>query len=272
MAVEFSEKFESRRVDQGTDPRAELLYDLIGETNDQSARILANSSVPLAFDVFGDGSLVLWRDRVIPEAVGPDHWLVRAFFSRRQGAMPADGRSFSFDTTGGTAHITHSIQTVDKAATMGSTAPDNQGAIGVTKDGVEGTDIVVPTYSWSDVYVFPASQVTGAYKAKLFYATGKVNDATFQGLAAGECLFRGAVGASRPDGNVEITFSFSASPNQTNITVGNLQPVDKKGWEYLWIRFGDFESNNEIVKRPIAVYVEKVYDLADFSELGIGTD
>ena len=47
--------------------------------------------------------------------------------------------------------------------------------------------------------------------------------------------------------------------------------VDKKGWEYLWVRYADAEDQNVLVKKPIAVYVERVYEEGDFSLLGIGT-
>ena len=65
----------------------------------------------------------------------------------------------------------------------------------------------------------------------------------------------------------------SASPNQTGLTVGDITNIDKKGWEYLWVYFEDKEDSaaKMLVKRPIAVYVEKVYEDGDFSQLGAGT-
>jgi len=52
---------------------------------------------------------------------------------------------FSVNTTGGTARITSSLETVTKYARPGETAPDHKQAIGVTREGdVQGVDIVVP--------------------------------------------------------------------------------------------------------------------------------
>lgn len=112
--------------------------------------------------------------------------------------------------------------------------------------------------------------VTPAYRGTLFNLTGKVNNASFKGLAAGECLFLGASGAKRGSDDWEITFRFAGSPNRTGITVGG---ISKKGWEYLWVRYADVEdtASNTLVKRLVAAYVEKVYEEGNFAALGIGT-
>ena len=46
----------------------------------------------------------------------------------------------------------------------------------------------------------------------------------------------------------------------------------KKGWQYLWVRHEDTEdaAAKRIVKRPVAAYVEKLYEDGDFAGLGIG--
>ena len=64
-----------------------------------------------------------------------------------------------------------------------------------------------------------------------------------------------------------------ASPNRTNIVIGEITVASKKGWEYLWVRYADAEdaAAKAIVKVPVAAYVEKVYEEGDFAALGIGT-
>jgi hypothetical protein len=107
-------------------------------------------------------------------------------------------------------------------------------------------------------------------KNTLFALTGKVNDDTFKGLAAGECLFLGASGTLRDSGeDWEITYSFAASPNRTGITVGSITSIAKKGWEYLWVEYGEATSNNRLIKVPVSVHVEQVYESGDFAGLGI---
>jgi len=80
----------------------------------------------------------------------------------------------------------------------------------------------------------------------------------------------GASGSKRGDDEWEITFRFAASPNVTGLTVGDITGVDKKGWEYLWVRYSDAEDQKVLVKQPTAVYVEKVYESGSFAGLGIG--
>ena len=94
-------------------------------------------------------------------------------------------------------------------------------------------------------------------------------------MAAGECLFLGASGSRRgtgSDDDWEITFRFAASPNQANLPVGDMIVAAKKGWEYLWVRYADAEDagSNTLVQRPVAAYVEKVYEEADFVGLEVG--
>jgi hypothetical protein len=163
-------------------------------------------------------------------------------------------------------------------------APDFNGAIGVSNTNgnaeVQGVDITVPIYNFSETHYLTTEQVTPEYKGTLFQLTGKVNNAAFRGLQAGECLFLGASGTlhgtetdTGATGDWEITFRFAASPNKTGITIGNITGIAKKGWEYLWVRYADVEDLDAIamIKRPVAAYVEKVYDDADFSLLDIGS-
>lgn len=83
----------------------------------------------------------------------------------------------------------------------------------------------------------------------------------------------GASGSKRGEDDWEITFRFAASPNKTGLTVGDIVGINKKGWEYMWVRYADAEdaAAKAIVKKPVAVSVEKVYEEGDFSTLGIGT-
>lgn len=182
-----------------------------------------------------------------------------------------DDMLFTFDTTGGTAHITQSIETINSYPASGFTAPDFKGAIGVTKDNVEGVDIVSRVYRWTETYYKTASFVDDTFKNTVFNLTGKTNDASFRSRSTGEVLFEGCRGARRGYGPWELTFAFQASPNATGLAVGDITGVNKKGWEYLWIRYQDIADTTAqmIVKRPICVKIEKVYFAGDFSGLGI---
>ena len=55
--------------------------------------------------------------------------------------------------------------------------------------------------------------------------------------------------------------------------MGDITGIDKKGWEYLWVQYADDVDavKKQLIKKPVAVYIEKVYESALFSALGIGS-
>ena len=273
MPVTLTELVDSRETTAGDRPSATFHYVLEGTSDDGTAKTLVENSTP---ETYGD----LKRESIRLEPIWVDTtattgaWDVTVEYVAPEEVEPETGdSSFSFDTGGGTQHVTQSIQTVGSYAPAGKTAPNFKGGIGVTHDNVEGVDITIPVYNFSETHYIDDALVTPAYRGKLFSLTGKVNNAAFKGCAAGECLFLGASGSKRGEEDWEITFRFAASPNRTNITVGDITVASKKGWEYLWVRYADEEdaAAKMLVKRPIAAYVEKVYEEGDFSQLGIAT-
>jgi hypothetical protein len=265
MPVSVREKFQSRESTTGESAQVDLAFIIEGTDDDIVAKSSLLSSSPTLYDG-------LVRQSAHIEPVGPGLWDGLVRYGLPENQEPETGESsFSFDTGGGNQHITQSIQTIAKYP--GGTAPDFGGAIGVTHDNVEGVDITVPIYQFSETHYLADSVVTPAYRGTLFYLTGKVNNGSFRGLAPGECLFLGASGSKRGESDWEITFRFAGSPNVAGLTVGPIGGINKKGWEYMWVRYADSEDNDAkvLVKKPVAVYIEKVYELANFSQLGIGT-
>ncbi len=181
-------------------------------------------------------------------------------------------RARSFDTTGGTQHKTQA----EAESRFGSNAPDQQKAIGVDSNGVNGVDIVVPQLSWQESYDVPNSYVTSAWIRGVAGVTGTTNNAAFRGFEAGEVLFLGCSGSQEWDdqkgsGPWSLSFRFAASQNVTGQTIGDITGISKKGHEYLWVRYEDAVSSGSLLKKPKAVYVNRVYKDSNFSTLGIGT-
>ncbi len=268
MSIEVVEKFDSRQITTGTSPAVELRYVIRGTDNDVAARNALVAGSPPTYDPWGSGWFALPRDSVTIQPVGEELW---EGIVRYAPTPQTEEAVFSFDTGGGTQHVTSSLATVGRYAPAGKTAPDFKGAIGVTADSVDGVDITVPVYQFTETHYLPDTTVTPAYKATLFGLTGKVNNATFKGFEAGEVLFLGAAGAKRGGGDWEIAYRFAASPNVTNLTIGDITGINKRGWEYLWVRYADSEDTvaKALVKKPIAVYVEQVYLYGNLSLLGI---
>ncbi len=275
MPTTFTENYDSRKVT--TDPdgdaqSAEFVYSLTGVADEDAGRILATSSTASTYGDLIRKSITL--EPVHVDTANPDAciWEVTVQYGEDDELEEGES-SYSFDTGGGSQHITQALSHVASYAPSGETAPDFKGAIGATENAVEGVDITVPAYTFSETHILPNSDVTAAYKGKLFALTGKTNNATFKGFAIGECLFLGASGSKRGKGDWEITFRFAASPNKTGLTVGSITGIAKKGWEYLWVRYKDAvdATAGALVKEPMAVYIEKVYEEGDFADLGIGT-
>lgn len=197
-------------------------------------------------------------------------------------------RSRSFDTSGGTQHITQAIQAAGtnngerRWGTNGENgAPFANYAIGVDGDSVNGVDIVVPQLTWTENYDVPDKYVTAAYIKTVASLTGTVNDAAFRTFAAGEVLFMGCSGSHEWDedkgsGPWSLSFKFVASPNagagQTipPITIGAISGIEKRGHDYLWVRYDAEVTDDTLLKKPKHVYVNRVYRNGSFSTLGIG--
>lgn len=198
-------------------------------------------------------------------------------------------RSRSFDTSGGTTHITQQPQlgagtskrsySTEKRYPAG-TAPDQQGAIGVDGDSVHGVDIVIPALQWTETYDVPTQYITTDYIKTVSALTGTVNNGAFRGFAAGEVLFLGGTGsqdwdAEKGDSPWSLSYKFVAQSNadgttMPTLTVGSVTGISKKGHEYMWVRYEDSVVDSTQLKRPKFVYVNQVYAQADFSLLGIG--
>lgn len=274
MAVTCTEKPNSRRV---TDSQSAELYYIVSGTADEVEALTAlNAGSPTSFQG-------LLRRPVEVEPVhidenNPDNciWDGTATYVLFDYQPPDTGSfSFSFNVSGGTQHITQSIKTVHAYAEDG-TPPDFKGAIGVTKDGVEGTDIIAPTFEFSETHVLPSSQIDYNYVRVLALLRGRVNDRSFKGLAAGECLFLNASGSKRGTGNGadwEMTYNFAGSQNRKGLTIGAMTGIEKRGWEYLWVYYREYEddASHRIIQRPFYAYVEQVYEYGNFGLLGIGT-
>ena len=273
MAVTVQEKVDSREVTTGDSASAMLRYVILGTADDGEATAALADTAPLYYD-----GLVRRSREVSPvfvDIANPDGsiWDGLARYGRREREPETGASQFSFDTGGGTQHITQSLSTVGAYAPPGGAPPNFRGAVGVTRDSIEGVDIHVPVYSFNETHYLSDAYVTPGYKGTLFQLTGKVNQSSFRGFSTGEVIFLGASGSMRGADDWEISFRFAASPNRRDLVIGNIAGISKRGWEYLWVSYADDEDEDTgfLVKRPVAVYVEQVYEYGDFSRLGIGT-
>lgn len=274
-SIAMSEMTKSRAWQTGDNRNVEYLYTLTGTSNDITARDYVEANSPTSVDGLPRKVVELtpdWTDSITDDG----RWDVAVEYALLDLLDETTPRQ-AFDTTGGTQHITQSIDTRESVRVSGGVGPDNKGAIGVTDDGVDGVDIIVPVYKWTETHIFPIATVDSAYKGNLFALTARINGATFREFAIGEVLFLGVVGTQRSATEWELTFAFAASPNRDAIAIGDeLTITHKGGHDYLWVRYTsavDGTSQNSFsIKKPYAAYVERVYRVGNFSGLEIGVD
>jgi len=216
--------------------------------------------------------------------LGDDAWQVTINYAKDGAEYGSDPlkRVRSFDTTGGTQHMTQAYSET-AFGMIGQTPPYQSMAIGVDSNGVNGVDVVVPQLQWQETYDVPSSYISTTYIRGLATVTGTTNASSFRGFLAGEVLFLGCTGSQEWDdqkglGPWSLSYRFIASPNATGssgsaptITIGSILGISKKGHEYLWVRYEDAIDSNTLLKKPKHVYVNRVYRESEFSLLGIGT-
>jgi hypothetical protein len=158
--------------------------------------------------------------------------------------------------------------------------------INVTKNSIEGVTLRVANPSFRVSRSWAMDEVDADYLQKLLDLTGKVNDApitlSINGLELafkkGELLFDGANLQTTPDERLEISYEFSVQRNvdpadpKTHKRVGTkITVTEAEGWDYVWV--DSEEDIDEVahakVHKPVAVYIERVYDRADFEELNL---
>ena len=140
MTITIDERFNSREATEGPSPATELLYLVQGTEDDLQVKSLLAATAPTLYDG-------LVRDSFSVTPLGGGVWECTVRY-----VLLESETQFTFDTGGGTQHITQSLQTMGGYAPAGFTAPNFQGAMGVTTDSVEGTDITVPVYSFTETH------------------------------------------------------------------------------------------------------------------------
>lgn len=269
MALIWELKTSGSGVSGGQSPSAKLNYIVYGTFLDSDVETLAGATAPLTYRGLN-------RKEISWEPEGGGVWMVTVDYginAEEKSQEPTQGEyTQSFDTSAGSTKVTQSIATKGKYSASTDEAPDYKGAIGVNGETVEGTEVYTPKFEYTEVHFVPVEQVTGMYIQSLYRLTAKVNNASWRGFPSGELLFLGASGTGKWSDGWQITFKFLGSPNAIDLTVGDIQHVNKLGHEYLWIKYADVidETTNVVVKRPRYCYVEQVYHLDDFEQLGIG--
>ena len=281
MPVTALEKLGSRTGERGRDDQDELLMILSG--SDDEAELYAALAAETPTD---RGALKRTGIRLV-EQLGAKLWEGAAYYEKAEatGGKETGEEAFSFTTAGGTQNLIFSKRGTPVAAyaVAGGTVPLTYGMIGVNGDQVEGVDVGLSAFDFEIVKYVAPEDITKEYFRTLFLLSWHTNAAKWATVVdgvpfefeAGEVLFQYVTGGKRGRGDWELTFKFSALPNKTGLTVGDITGIAKKGWEYLWCQYdttdGGTGTGKALVRKPRAVFIEQVYDAGNFTLLNVGT-
>lgn len=276
MAATIKERFEGRSENVSDDfPRAQVPYFIEGVADEDEARTFALENID---EWRNFGTVRMKRTDIQLEMVQEDwSWNAIATYEKKDYNDEGDEPNRSFTTLGGTSNVKQSLETI---GSYGPKRADNKGAIGFDGENVLGADIIFPVFEFQETHFKTDSQVRDLIPI-LYAESAKTNDTDLVhpiigALAAGEVLFKGASASQRDDNVWEVTYQFSASPNRADFKIGDIDVTFKGGHHFMWFSHekavddaaggGGVEA---MIKPPIAVYVERVYEETDFSDLGL---
>jgi len=247
------------------------------ETEEQLRTYFLENS-PLTFNPYGGANDELYHRKTI--GISPRMDGVMTFNVDIQYAQPKPA-TISFQTSGGSQKVKYSLQTIDRFDANGRVAPadppDFKQGINVTKDSVEGVDIIIPQVVYKITRSWAVEDVTQDYLDDLERLTGTVNDGLLEvsingierSWKSGEVRFDGADVQAAADYRVEITYTLSInkniSPNDptTHQTVAGITITDKYGWDYVWFYSEETEGHGIRVQTPKYAVIERVYKRED---------
>ena len=281
MTVQIAETADPRTLTAGNQWELEVRYLLFGSADEMEVQQALYDHCPQTLNGL---NRVRWRVEPfwVDDVTGNGYWAGTVTYAPYQRVVFKTGdMAFNFEISAQSQHITQALKHISTTACPGFTAEEFNGAINVTGDHdniqVQGVDIQVPTYTFSETHYIPDGSITNGYKGTIYGLVGKVNDASFKGLNAGECLFTACSGSKRGQEDWEVNFRFAGSPNVADWCADwptGVKPagaVAKKGWEYAWVRYKTGKGTNGYIPKPMSVHIEQVYRSGGMGALNIGT-
>ncbi len=176
--------------------------------------------------------------------------------------------------------------------------PDFKGGIGIDAESVNGVQKPFSVFNWNETWIYPGQWIEDSPlpsrlvtevidgQNKLKRINGKpllevvedncffTNEKEFRGKPPG-CILLTGVRSDRMNlskSSVLVTFSFSYSPLRKNFTVGTILIDSKDGWDYMDVYYQTESSSNQIIKRPMFIYISRIFQRLDFEDLGLPKD
>ncbi len=271
MAIVVEEQVKSRSYTEETDSETLERIFMVKGTDDP---YLARPYGPQKGDEYGAGLVVVGRKLEVSKIKdGSNDGAVKLVVTYKtpESANPSTPEEDEYEWS--TQSNSHHIIKATRGQTHYPPTADVGALIGVNGDDIAGVDIQVPSPSMTFRKTF--TTWTSSLMRTLLNATGKVNQYSWKGWSAEEVLFLGAVGRRKGYGPLQVTYHFLVEPNVTFPvqTVSGAVTVDKKGHDYVWYTYVKQvdETEGRTAHAIESAHVAHVYELANFSNLGIGS-
>lgn len=178
----------------------------------------------------------------------------------------------TFETTAQTTKITQAITTRWIATSDGrakQNVPAFGNAIGVTEDRVEGTEIYAPTFTFTIPHRVP--RLKWGFLFNVHFLTGKINEKPFFAFPENDVLYLGCTGQFNGNGFWNLSHKFAVSLSEQNVKISpDITVPNISGWDHVWVRYKQALVDGVLLPVPDVAYVQQVYQVGDFSLLGIG--
>ena len=301
--AKFRESFNSREVSDNKGGRTITYRALItGASDADAAEDLALSEMP---NVISSGGATLLRQSYEITHEGAGVYRVEAEYGEDDQHQPEQGGEQQGDEGGqseppsgqgdddplgpewnfviaeSTVHITQSLATLHSYARVGLPAvPDYKKAIGVTKERIEGCDIIAPKETRS--VTVRVAGMSNAYLKKVRKLFGHTNSQKMMGCEIGEVLYTGFNANYRAKELWSLTHNFAIAENLEwdandaemvkRLTVGTIQLLNgKRAWSHLWIAYEESPDviTKSLVEIPRYAFEEQVYPAGNLKILGV---
>lgn len=223
------------------------------------------------FPVDASGTpIVLYLTEHSATDIGNGTWQVTLVYS-----LPPQEESnyiqFGIDLGGETIRVTQSLGVRYSSARtgLGLTPPNVRNCIGLTKNSIEGADVVAKGLNFNITRYVPASAWSTGILATLYTLQGNYNNATFYGFAAGEVLFISASAQGSQYGLTSLTYNFSAKPNANGITDSPFPALYALGHDIIDYLYTKDVDSQYPVQAPVFRYVHQVGYPVNFALLGV---
>ncbi|MBQ6473456.1 MAG: hypothetical protein IJJ33_15830 [Victivallales bacterium] len=255
----------------GRHTSGKLKFKVAGADSEEQALLYATEKIPKAY------LRMDLRRLNVESRLTSNVWVVGASYEYRTNRisistnnLPEEVIRYTLSTT--TATVKFSRKTQGKYANSGvpTPIPDYNGAINVQDGRPQGCEIKIPVLGMQITHYWKKSTFTTNLRNSILLHGSYINSSEFRGFPERTLLFTGADIQEVDNGDrklVQVDFQFEISNNENDVEVEGWHggPIQKAGWDYLWIDYREIIAGRGTTTYPAYAYTERVYPACDFS-------